>query len=99
MERCFPGLGISFVFLTLPVSKEAVGGGGRQGSTIGPLLLSMYLLISWLLIKNIYGNYTEYLRSVFIINGNRFLSLTKINLVIYSNSRFHVLLPGTSLHV
>lgn len=40
----------------------------------------------WLLIKNIYDNYTEYLRSVFIINGNRFLSLTKINLVIYSNS-------------
>lgn len=48
--------------------------------------------------KNIYDNYTEYL-SVFIINGNRFLSLTKITLVIYSDTQFHVLLPGTSLHV
>lgn len=60
-------------------------GGGKGALTIGPLLLSIYL-ISWLLIKNIYDNYTEYLRSVFIINSNRFLSLTKINLVIYSNS-------------
>lgn len=84
MERCFPGSIISFISLVLLVSKEAVGGAGRQGSTVGPLLLSIYLLVSWLLIKNIYDNYTEYLRSVFIINGNRFLSLTKITLVIYS---------------
>lgn len=40
-------------------------GVGQQGSTIAPLLLSIYLLFSWLLIKNIYDNYTEYL-SVFI---------------------------------
>lgn len=45
-----------------------------------------------------YDNYTEYLQGI-SINGNRFLSLTEITLVIYSNTWFCVLLPGTPLHV
>lgn len=56
----------------------------KGGSWLG-WELSIYL-VSWLLIRNIYDNYTEYLRSIFIINGDRFLLLTKITLVIYSNT-------------
>lgn len=56
---------------------------------LGPSLLSIYLLVSWLLVKILMiTNSTEYLRGIFIINGTRFQSLTKITLVIYSNTQF-----------
>lgn len=51
-----------------------IEGGSWWGgeAQFGPPSLSIYLLVNWLLIKNIYANSTEYSRSIYIINGNRF---------------------------